>query len=594
MPEDPLIGRQLANFRIERLIKRGGMARVYYGQDVKLERPVAIKVIDFQYRDNPTYAERFVREARAVATWRHENIVQVYYADDQAGLYYFCMEYIDGLDLGELLASCAQAGERMPHEEVLRIGRAIASALDYAHGEGVIHRDIKPSNVMVAKDDRVVLTDFGLALDVHRGSLGEAFGSAHYIAPEQAQSSANAVPQSDLYSLGVILYQMLTGVVPFDDPSPTSVALQHLTVPPPSPCRNNPDLGKEVEAVLLKALSKAPGDRYQSGAELMNALEQALVACHSALGEQDTAVPTTPDVVPAFADVLQLHAEDTTVGQVAELPPGQVDAFAPPPPPVLDAPPVVEPAPAGRRVPWMLYVLLVLGGIALAVIAGLGVLYATNENARQLVSMIMSREVTVPVSPAPFESKVEPPVLDSPLITPTVDAPPGVTVVVTATQTPQPTPPVPPTATPTATPVSTPTPAAAERPQLEVSVSALPETVGKNQEMVFTIRIVVQNRPALGVVLSDTIPAHTEYVEGSVTQGGRLVGNSIRWEVARMKVGEEYVYEYSAIALTGGRIVNEIDGLQCDDCVVVLQSAVAMVVVRSNEIYMPLIFRNAQ
>jgi uncharacterized repeat protein (TIGR01451 family) len=500
------------------------------------------------------------------------------------------MEYIDGLDLGEVLASCAQAGERMPHEEVLRIGRAIASALDYAHGEGVIHRDIKPSNVMVARDDRVVLTDFGLALDVHRGSLGEAFGSAHYIAPEQAQRSANAVPQSDLYSLGVILYQMLTGVVPFDDPSPTSVALQHLTVPPPSPCRNNPDLGKEIEAVLLKALSKAPGDRYQSGADLMNALEQALVACHSALGEQDAAVSTTPDVVPAFADMRQLYTEDTTVAQVAELRPDQVDALAPPPPPALDALPVVETAPTGRRVPWMLYVLLVLGGLILAVIVGLGVLYATNENARQLVSMIMSPEGTVPVSPAPFESKVEPPVLESPLITSTVGAGPGVTVVVTATQAPQPAP----TAPPTATPVSTPTPTAAERPQLEVSVSALPETVGKNQEMVFTIRIVVQNRPALGVVLTDTIPAHTEYVEGSATQGGRLEGNAVRWEAARMKVGEEYVYEYSAIALAGGRIVNEIDGLQCDDCVVVLRSAVATVEVRSNVIYMPLIFRNAQ
>ena len=272
MPEDPLIGRQLANFRIERLIKRGGMARVYYGQDVKLDRPVAIKVIDFQYRDDPTYAERFVREARAVAAWRHENIVQVYYADDQQGLYYFCMEYIDGLDLGELLLRHARSGELMPHAEVLRIGRAIARALDYAHREGVIHRDVKPSNVMVAQDDRVVLTDFGLALDVHRGTVGEAFGSARYIAPEQAKSSANAVPQSDLYSLGVILYQMLTGVVPFDDPSPTSVAIQHLTAPPPRPREVNPALSEETEAVLLKALSKAPEDRYQTGAELLDAL----------------------------------------------------------------------------------------------------------------------------------------------------------------------------------------------------------------------------------------------------------------------------------------------------------------------------------
>ena len=274
--DDPLIGRQLANFRIERVIGRGGMAQVYYGRDVKLQRPVAIKVIDVRYRGNPAYAKRFVREAQAVATWRHENIVQIYYADDEDELYYFVMEYIDGLDLGKWMSRYVAEGRLMPRTDVLRIGRAIASALDYAHRKGVIHRDVKPSNVILAGDSRVVLTDFGLAMDVHQGSLGEVFGTAHYTAPEQARRSADAVPQSDLYSLGVILYEMLTGVVPFDDPSPTSVALQHMTLPPPPPRRFNPDLNEATEAVLLKALSKSPGDRYPTGGELMNALESAL------------------------------------------------------------------------------------------------------------------------------------------------------------------------------------------------------------------------------------------------------------------------------------------------------------------------------
>ncbi len=276
MAEDPLIGRQLASFRVERLLGRGGMARVYYGWDVKLERPVAIKVIDVQYRDVPAYAERFVREARSVATWRHENVIQIYFADDQDGLYYFVMEYIDGTDLGELLAGCAADGARVLDEDVIYVGWAIARALDYAHERGVIHRDVKPTNVMIASDGRVVLTDFGLAMDVAQGTLGEVFGSSHYIAPEQARSSAGAVPQSDLYSLGVILYQMLVGSVPFDDPSPTSVALQHCTRPPPPPREINPDLCEETEAVLLRALSKSPEERYQTGAELMEALDKAL------------------------------------------------------------------------------------------------------------------------------------------------------------------------------------------------------------------------------------------------------------------------------------------------------------------------------
>lgn len=276
MIDDPLLGQQLGNFRLDRVLGRGGMGQVYYGWDVKLQRPVAVKVVDFRFRNNPAYAKRFVREAQAVASWRHENIAQVHHADEQGDLYYFAMEYIDGLDLGQLLSNSAARGELMPQVDVLRIGQALASALDYAHARDVVHRDVKPSNVIVARDGRVVLTDFGLAMDLQQGSVGEVFGSAHYIAPEQARRSSDAIAQSDLYSLGIMLYEMLTGMVPFDDPSPTAVALQHITQPPPAPRSINPSLNADTEAVLLKALSKSPKDRYQSGQELNMALENAL------------------------------------------------------------------------------------------------------------------------------------------------------------------------------------------------------------------------------------------------------------------------------------------------------------------------------
>src|SRR5512135_596063 len=278
MISDPLIGRQLANFRVERALGRGGMAQVYYGEDVKLHRPVAIKVIDARLRGNPTYAQRFVHEAQAVALWRHEHIVQIYYANDEDGLYYFVMEYIDGQDLGSMIAGCRTKGKLLLQAEALRIGKAVAEALDYAHRKGVVHRDVKPSNILVGRDGRVVLTDFGLALDVEQGSLGEVFGSSRYIAPEQARRSSGAVPQSDLYSLGVVLYEMLTGSAPFDDPSPTAVALQHVTLAPTPPRSINPKLNAETEAVLLKALSKSPKDRYKIGGELIAALERALLA----------------------------------------------------------------------------------------------------------------------------------------------------------------------------------------------------------------------------------------------------------------------------------------------------------------------------
>jgi serine/threonine protein kinase len=277
MTQDPLIGRRLANFVVERHLSRGGMAQVYYGRDVKLNRPVAIKVIDARFRDNPAFAQRFVREAQSIAGWRHENIIQIHYADDEDGFYYFVMEYIDG-DLDKILAQYKANNQLMPHEEVLRIGRAVAKALDYAHSKGIIHRDIKPSNVLVAQTGRVVLADFGLAMDAEMGSIGEVFGSPLYISPEQARNSGSAGPQSDLYSLGVVLYQMLTGRVPFSDPSSTSVALQHLQMPVPSPLQFNPKLNIQTEEVLLKALSKLPQDRFQVGTALLDALAEALSA----------------------------------------------------------------------------------------------------------------------------------------------------------------------------------------------------------------------------------------------------------------------------------------------------------------------------
>ena len=273
---DPLVGKRLANYRVERLVKRGGMARVYYGWDVQLERPVAIKLIDARYRDKPGYAERFLREARAIATWHHENIVQIYYADNEDGLYFYAMEYIRGLDLGQLISQYAEAEELIPYEDVIRVGWACARALDYAHSKGVIHRDVKPSNLLLSEEGRVVLGDFGIAMEVSQATLGKVFGSPQYIAPEQARNSADASPQSDLYSLSVMLYEMLTGRPPFEDPSPTSLALQHINLDPPAPHELNPSLSPGVERVLLKGLRKSPDERYQSGEELMSALERAI------------------------------------------------------------------------------------------------------------------------------------------------------------------------------------------------------------------------------------------------------------------------------------------------------------------------------
>ncbi len=427
-PIDPLIGRQFAGFRLEQLLGQGGMAKVYFGWDVKLQRPVAIKVIAESYRSNPDYVERFLREARTVASWHHPNILQVYSAGEEDGYYYFVMEYVRGLDLERLFAQYRQAGRQMPYGEIVRISRAIASALDYAHGKGVIHRDVKPSNVIVAEDGRVVLADFGLALQSSEGTLGQVFGSPHYISPEQARSSANAVPQSDLYSFGVILYELLTGQTPFDDPSPTALALQHMTQEPPAPHVLNPHLSPAVEAVLLKALRKAPRERYQTAHALVDALESAL----------------------------QTGVEDSQPVTMRMLSPSPVPAAVGPAPP--NGPPVqsrqiAAAQPVAKSLPFRRFLscgILLLGALIL-VVAGV---FAVNRPGQPIGFVMPSPTAT---RPSPTQTPLPP------TLTPTA------TLDLAATQT---------AAAPTATATASPTPTITEtrtpRPTATYTASPAP------------------------------------------------------------------------------------------------------------------------
>ncbi len=492
-PDDALLGHQLDEYRLEKLLGRGGMARVYRGLDTRLGRYVAIKVIDARYGGDVSYAERFVREARTIAQWRHENIVQVYYVDEQDGLYYYAMEYISGPDLAQLLADYTSAGELMPHEDVLRIGHAVASALDYAHTQGIIHRNIKPSNVMVAGDGRVVLTDFGLALDVAQGTGGEVVGTPHYIAPEQARRSSGAVPQSDIYAWGVVLYEMLTGIVPFDDPSPTSLALQHLTTPPPPPGQINPALNEETEAVLLKALSKSPADRYQTGSALMVALERGLRA------PQATSAPVEMPPPPAEVQERPLSLSRRPVAdRVARY---ISETHTPPayPEPMVTAtqqtapPESVPPAPSPKKRRWrgMLAggVLIGIAAVALLLFAlpdgdddsrvGVGALPTvtataeaatltgvSEEPATEVVSLMQTG--TPPAAPSPIPTGFTPTMTTTSLPTITL------TAAASGPAAPSPTPTVI-TPTATATPLPTDTPTVA--PSLTATPSLTPTAI---------------------------------------------------------------------------------------------------------------------
>ncbi|MGJ3239194.1 MAG: serine/threonine protein kinase [Anaerolineae bacterium] len=275
--QDALIGQEIEGYYVDALLGQGGMGRVYRALDRKLNRYAALKVMSQpKHKNQDEYRKRFDREAQAIARFKHPNIVAIYRFNEVRDLYYMAMEYVDGADLRWILHHYATNGDLLDYDSLLRIMTQISSALDYTHQHGVIHRDIKPSNIMIARNGDAILTDFGLALDVQEGTVGEIFGSPHYIAPEQAMNSAQAVPRTDFYSLGVILYEMLTGAVPYGEGSAMQIAMAHVGDTLPDPHQINPNLHPAFLPILSKALQKRPDDRYADGAQLITALKSAV------------------------------------------------------------------------------------------------------------------------------------------------------------------------------------------------------------------------------------------------------------------------------------------------------------------------------
>lgn len=302
--KDPLIGKQLGDYRITSRIASGGMARVYKGMDYKLQRPAAIKVLELYNVDHDeSVTARFKREARAVAALDHPNIIPIfqYGEDEDTGVYFLAMKLVKGRDLAEEMRRIKKSKQQLFEvERALDIMGQVASALDYAHSQDIIHRDVKPSNILIDKDDHAILTDLGLVLRVKaETTMGTAFGTPRYIAPEQATSSDKAVPQSDIYSYAVILYELLTGQTPFNGDSPMEIALAHISEPVPSPRSLNPDIPAAVEKELLKALDKDPARRHKSATALIEAVKRG----YRNAGQPASSAAIKADLGPENAEV---------------------------------------------------------------------------------------------------------------------------------------------------------------------------------------------------------------------------------------------------------------------------------------------------
>lgn len=356
--DNPYTGKTLGPYRLLEQIGRGGMATVLKAYQPSMDRYVAIKILPGHFTQDKTFADRFIQEAHVLARLEHPHILPVYDYGEQEGVAYLVMRYVDTGTLHDVLARSAP----MDLHEIVRLMEQIGRALGYAHSLGVIHRDVKPSNVLIDDRGNAFLTDFGIAKLVagtaHLTGEGVAIGTPAYMSPEQVMGKPLDY-RSDIYALGVMLYEMVTGHVPFDAETPMAVMLMHVHNPLPLPRQSRPDLPEVIERVILKALAKLPEDRFQSAEELVETLRKAVadvpldITLPPIPGGPTEVLPQAPAVPPT--PILPRRAEELPVAASSERP---------------SRPPVSAKRRSGALR------LLLIGGAALAVILVISALIA--------------------------------------------------------------------------------------------------------------------------------------------------------------------------------------------------------------------------
>src|SRR6188472_1615017 len=288
-------------YRLERKLGSGGMADVWLAEDQELGRHVAVKILHERYANDEQFVERFRREATHAAGLSHPNIVSIYDRGVAGGSYYIVMEYIEGRTLKELIVTRGPC----PVPVAISYVRQVLAALRYAHRNGIVHRDIKPHNVLVDHEGRVKVADFGIARagSSQMTEAGSIIGTAQYLSPEQARG-APVDESSDLYSTGIVLYELLTGKVPFTGETPVEIAMKHLSQIPEAPSTHRPEIPRDLDLVVLRALAKEPADRYRSAKEMDRDLEL--------VGRGEAVVPETEE-----AATMVLRGESTAATAVA-------------------------------------------------------------------------------------------------------------------------------------------------------------------------------------------------------------------------------------------------------------------------------------
>ena len=308
-------------YRIQRKLGAGGMADVYLAEDQELGRRVAIKILNGRHANDDQFIERFRREAKNAAALNHPNIVSIYDRGNAEDTYYIAMEFLDGRTLKELIVGRGAA----PINVAIEYARQILSALRFAHRHGIVHRDIKPHNVLVDGEGRVKVTDFGIARagTSQMTETGSIVGTAQYLSPEQARGG-EVDPRSDLYSLGIVLYELLTGKTPFEGDTPVEIAMKHLSNAPQPPSKLRPDIPRELDMVVLRALAKSPDDRYQSADEMEADLERVARGASVSATTSDTATQVLRRPAAAAA------AASATAATMIATPPSTAAAGVPP------------------------------------------------------------------------------------------------------------------------------------------------------------------------------------------------------------------------------------------------------------------------